>query len=62
MILTCFKTKGFSLLDTPIIFLKEQGERFKREERYMCLWLTHVEVSKKTTKFCKAIILQLKKK
>ena len=29
---------------------------------YVYLWLTHVEVWQKTTKFCKAIILQLKKK
>ena len=29
---------------------------------YVYLWLTHVEVWQKTTKFCKAIILTLKKK
>ena len=38
------------------------GGRFKREETYVYLWLTHVEVWQKTTKFCKVIILQLKKK
>ena len=34
------------------------GESFKREGIYVFLWLIHVEVSQKTTKFCKAIILQ----
>ena len=34
--------------------------RFKREGTYVYLWLIHVEVWQKTTKFCKAII-QLKK-
>ena len=29
---------------------------------YVYLWLIHVEVGQKTTKFCKAIILQLKNK
>ena len=38
------------------------GGRFKREETYVYLWLTHVEVWQKTRKFCKVIILQLKKK
>ena len=37
------------------------GERAKRERIYVYLWLIHVEVGQKTTKFCKAIILQLKK-
>ena len=37
------------------------GGRFKREGIYVYLWLIHVEVWQKTTKFCKAIILQLKK-
>ena len=40
---------------------EEIGERFKREVIYVYLWLIHVEVRQKTTKFCKAIILQLKK-
>ena len=35
---------------------------FKREGIYVYLWLIYVEVWEKTTKFCKAIILQLKKK
>ena len=44
-----------------------QGEikitgRFKREGMYVYLWLILIEVCQKTTKFCKAIILQLKKK
>ena len=38
---------------------REMGGRFKREGRYVNLWLIHVEVWKKT-KFCKGIILQLK--
>ena len=29
---------------------------------YVYLWLIHVGVWQKTTKFCKAVILQLKKK
>ena len=37
------------------------GGRFKREGIYVYLWLIHVEAWQKTTKFCKAIILQLKK-
>ena len=35
----------------------EMGGRFKREGIYVYLWLIHVEVWQKTTKFCKAIIL-----
>ena len=37
---------------------REMGGRFKREGIYVYLWLIHVEVWQKTTKFCKAIILQ----
>ena len=37
---------------------REMGGRFKREGICVYLWLIHVAVSKKTTKFCKAIILQ----
>ena len=40
---------------------KEMRRRFKGAV-YVYLWLIHVEVSQKTTKFCKAVILQLKKK
>ena len=40
---------------------RETGERFKREGIYVYLWLIHVEVWQKTAKFCKEIILQLKK-
>ena len=39
----------------------EVGVRFKREGTYVYLWLIHVDVQQKTTKFCKAITLQLKK-
>ena len=38
------------------------GGRFKREGTYVYLWLISVDVQQKTTKFYKAIILQLKKK
>ena len=37
------------------------GGKFKRKGIYVYLWLIHVEVWQKTTKFCKAIIPQLKK-
>ena len=40
---------------------RETGGRFKREGMCVYLWLIHVEVWQKTAKFCKAIILQLKK-
>ena len=38
----------------------EVGERFKREETYVYLWLVHVDVWQKPTQHCKAVILQLK--
>ena len=41
---------------------REMGGRLQREGIYVYLWLIHVEVWQKTAKFCKAIILQLKKK
>ena len=41
---------------------REMGGRFKREGIYVYRWLIHVEVWQKTTKFYKAIILQLKNK
>ena len=41
---------------------REMGGRFKTEGMYVYLWLIYVDVWQKTTKFCKAIILQLKKK
>ena len=37
---------------------RELGGRYKREGIYVYLWLIQVEVCQKTTKFCKAIILQ----
>ena len=37
------------------------GGRFKREGIYVHLWLTHVGIWQKTTQYCKAITLQLKK-
>ena len=40
----------------------EVGERFKREEIYVCLWLVHGDVWQKPTEYYKAIILQFKKK
>ena len=36
----------------------EMVGKFKREGIYVYLWLILVEVWQKTTKFCKAIILQ----
>ena len=41
---------------------REIGGGFQRKGIYVYLWLIHVEVWQKTAKFCKAIILQLKKK
>ena len=38
------------------------GGRFMKEETYVHLWLIHVDVWQKPTKFCKTIILQLKNK
>ena len=38
------------------------GGMVKREGTYAHLWLIRAEVWQKTTEFCKAIILQLKKK
>ena len=35
---------------------------FRMEETYVYLWLIHVDVWQKSTRYCKAIILQLKKK
>ena len=40
---------------------REIGGRSGREGTWVYLWLILVEVRQKTTKFCKAIILQLKK-
>ena len=40
---------------------RQMGGRFKREGTNTHLWLIHVEVRQKTTRFCKAIILHLKK-
>ena len=34
------------------------GGSFKKEGIYVYLWLIHVEVGQKTTKFCIAIIFQ----
>ena len=36
----------------------EVGGRLKMKGIYVYLWLIHVEVRQKTTKFCKEIILQ----
>ena len=41
---------------------KEVGKRFKREGTYVYPGLIHGNVWQKPTQFCKAIILQLKKK
>ena len=42
--------------------MKETGGRLKREGTYVYLWLIHVELWQKTTKFCKVIVPQLKNK
>ena len=39
---------------------REIGGRSRREGTWVYLWLILVDVWQKTTKFCKAIILQLK--
>ena len=39
---------------------REMGERIRREETWMYWRLILIEVWQKTTKFCEAIILQLK--
>ena len=41
---------------------RKMGGRSRREGTWVYLWLILVDVCQKTTKFCKAIILQLKKK
>ena len=41
---------------------RKVGGRFRRQGTHVYLWLIHVEIWQKTTKFCKAIILQLKEK
>ena len=38
----------------------ELGEKFKREETYIYLELTHVDVWQKSEQYCKVIILQLR--
>ena len=58
MTLTCRVRPG---LDEAQAGIKIAG-RFKREGMYVYLWLILIDVCQKTTKFCKAIILQLKKK
>ena len=40
------------------VLIREMGWRFKREGTYVYLWLVHVVVWWKPTKFCTAIILQ----
>ena len=40
----------------------EGDGRFKREGTYRYLWMSHVEVWQKSTKFCKAVMFQFKKK
>ena len=38
----------------------EVGGRFKREGIHVHLWLIHVDVWEKPTKYCKAVFFQLK--
>ena len=37
----------------------EMGGRFKREGKYVYLWLMHGDVRQQPTQYCKAIIPQL---
>ena len=39
---------------------REVGGRFKREETYVYLWLSHVDVWQKPSQYCKVIISHLK--
>ena len=39
---------------------REVGRRFEREGTWVYLWLVPVDVWRKKTQYCKAIILQLK--
>ena len=41
---------------------REMGGRFWREGTHVYLWLIHVDVWQKQTKFCKAIILSYVKR
>ena len=38
---------------------RKMGRRFKREGTYVYLWLSHIDIWQKTTKFCKEIILKI---
>jgi len=38
----------------------EGGERLRREGKFLCLWLNHIDVWQKPSQHCKASILQLK--
>ena len=38
------------------------GEKFKKEETYVYLWLICVDMWQKSTQYCKAMTLQLKRK
>ena len=49
-------------VDTIILETESLGVMFKREGTYVYLWLIHVGIWQKITKFCKSIILQLKNK
>jgi len=40
---------------------EEMGGKFKREGTYVNLWLIHVDIWQKTIRFCKSIILLIKK-
>ena len=58
---------GLLALCTDAACTEPQADRkvqvcFKDSGWYVYLWLTHADVWQKTTKLCKAIILQLKKK
>ena len=63
--------RGNLLCDTgsstqcPVITQKggmgwEVRGRFKKERTYVYLWLIHVDVWQKPTRYCKAVVLKLK--
>ena len=55
------ETQTWALYQSRGVGWERDGREFKREGIYVYLWLIDVEVYQKTTEFCKAIILQLKK-
>jgi len=59
---SCYITQGAQLVFCDNLDGLGVGGRFKREETYVYLSLTHTVVWQKPRQQCKAIIFQLKKK